>query len=78
MKRKLFELQKKCCAKRRKVPTTVTETFTLANELFGSVEAYTSIVERATRLNCVEDPEVGLDNVTVERDRKRQALVKHS
>lgn len=60
VKRKLREGLGKCCAKRRKVPTSVVKLFTLASELLGSVEAYTPMAVRATRLNRGEDLEVEL------------------
>lgn len=41
--RKVRESQVKCCAKRRKVLTTVAYRFTLANELFGSVNVHMSM-----------------------------------
>lgn len=74
VKRKLLELQKKLRSKRLKVLTSVTEAFTLVNKLLGSVVAYTSMAERATNLNCGEELEDEVENLTVQRDGNRQAL----
>lgn len=57
-----------------KVPMFVAEAFMLSAELFGSVEAYSSMTKRATRLDREVKPEVGLENMTIERAGSRKGL----
>lgn len=78
VKRKLRELQKTCRAKRRRVPTPVAEALALANELLGSVEAYTILAGRAAYPNFGEKPEVGLENMMVERCGNCKAFLTRS
>lgn len=58
----------------QKFPTSVTKAFTLANELLGCVDAYSSTAERATRLDRGEELAVGHENMAVEWDGNRQVL----
>lgn len=74
VKRKLCELQEKFRAERLKVPTPVAEVFTLANELFGSVNAHMSTVERVTLVNRGKGLGVKSGTMTDEQDRSRIAL----
>lgn len=48
------------------------EVYTLANELFCSIEVYTSMAERATCLNYEEKVNVNPKNIMVERNEKLQ------
>lgn len=53
---------------------SVAEAFTLASKLLGTVEAYRAVAERATLLDRRREPEVGLENMAVERDENHKTL----
>lgn len=74
VKRKLRELQKNCCAKSQKGPTSVAKALTLGNKLLGSVDEQTSMVERTGRVNREE--ELGIESETVkdEQDESHKVL----
>lgn len=52
----------------------VTNAFTLASALLGSVEDYSCLTERATSQNHAEEPEVCLESMALEWDGNRKAL----
>lgn len=65
----------KMLPKRRKVPASVAETFALADELLGTVEAYTFIAECAICLDRGEVAEGGPVNMMVMWERNRKTLL---
>lgn len=64
VKRKLCELQEKCCAKLRKVLTSVAKVFTLPKELLRSVGAHMSIAKRASCVSRGEELGVKPETMT--------------
>lgn len=68
LKHKFHKLQKKCCAKKRKVLMSVAEPFTLANKLLGSVDEHISMTERATGADCGDEHGAGSETDTDEQD----------
>lgn len=74
VKRKLRGLQKMCRIKRREVPTSVAEAFSLANKLLGNVDAHMFMAERAALVNRGEKFEVEPETVTDEEAGGLKAL----
>lgn len=74
MRRNPQEPQENFRAKRQEVLKSITETFTLTNEVFGSIGANMYMTERATRLNCGEELEVELKSLAKKRYKNCQAV----
>lgn len=74
VKHKLRELLEKYCAKRRKILTSVADSFKLVSRLLGSVEAFSSMAEHATCLLRGDEPEVGPKSMTINRDENFKAV----
>lgn len=68
VKRRFCDLQENCCAKRRRVPSTVADAFDLAEELLAGVDTVTSIAQSATEVDRVKKSETRVGKARSEAD----------